>query len=223
MVDVQPLVLSMVGLALDYHALALAAVMGVDLITWALDQLGIKVSPPIAWTIFIIGVVCVAIVVVQGTRSVWMFLRQRRASAAIATPERQPAIECSNARLHRFWFVRGKGVVNLLAVVHASFRNTDIEHPHPLQAVEMAVTLPSGRAIEFYQIDGQIMRDYMFGSGETRTNDIMGFQTKGESRLSKDAFDHQYPTRAIWKVELLVIQAGGEVERIPLSIIELLS
>ena len=148
-------------------------------------------------------------------------VKQALKSATHVVPAMESPIECSNVRLLLYWFSRGEGVVNIQARVQASFKNKDIEYSHSLEGVEMVIILPGGTEVELYQITGEILRDYKFEPSEARSDDIMRFQTKVESRLPEAAFASLYPANRAWKVEFVVKPGDGSVQRIPVPIIDL--
>lgn len=110
------------------------------------------------------------------------------------------------------------GIVNIKMLIRASFFNEDVTHSRSLKYAAPVIETPEGHIFRLYQIGGTILRDYQFTPGETRTDDMMEFQTRIESRLGQEGFSLLYRHRGQWQTFLEVAPAGKEVYRISLSL-----
>ena len=110
-----------------------------------------------------------------------------------------------------------QGTANIKLRVKADFKNQGT-HEQYMKAVTVVIEMPNRRRFDLYQIEGKIQRDLRYGPNETRTDDIMGFQTDPQSRLAFDGFRTLYNQRSKWRCYLEVAAAEGRKQKLPLAL-----
>ena len=131
-------------------------------------------------------------------------------------------VECSRAIADRIGVKKLEGIANLTMRVKADFRNKDNNRPHYMKYVEVIVNFPNGQQMHLYQVAAEILRDYRFDPGETRTEDIMEFQTHVSDRLPAQELEGLFRIGEL-KVYLEVCTSEGPTQHVPLEIQDLWS
>ena len=126
-------------------------------------------------------------------------------------------VECSRASADTVGLGEMDGFANLKMRVRADFRNKDTARAHYMRYVEVTMEVPDGRKLRLYQISGEILRDYCFKPGETRTDDIMDFQLHVADRLSSGEFESLIKNYGDWKAYLEICTAEGPTQYVDLE------